>query len=134
MSILPTSAAAADYAAQITEYPSDTWIIADNTIIGMGTGREAMHQAVDAVLNVERFRYQIYTPNFGAELNNLIGKEPEYVESMLKRRISDALLVDKRILSVHDFSCEQTGIGIIACSFHVRTVFGTLRKEVELSD
>lgn len=134
MSILPGSATTNDYNAQITEYPSDTWIITDGHITGMGTGQEAMRQAVDAILNVERFRYQIYTPNFGVELNNLIGKEPEYVESMLKRRLSEALLVDKRILAVENFTYEQNEIGVLHCEFDVRTVYGTIRKEAELVD
>lgn len=130
MSILPESVNQ-DYGAQISEYPSDTWIIADGRIVGRGKALEAMRQAVDVILNVERYRHQIYSINFGAELNSLVGRETEYVESMLKRRLSEALLADKRILSVSNFTFEQKGLNELLCSFDVRTVYGVLRREVE---
>ena len=130
MSLLPDSAN--QYDTPIIEYPSDTWIFSDGKVISFGSGQEAMRQAIDIILNVERFRYQIYTPNFGAELNNLIGKEPEYVESMLRRRINEAFSVDKRILGIENFSLTGAGIGVMACSFDVITVFGTIRKELQV--
>lgn len=46
-----------------------------------------MEQAIDIILSVERYRYQIFTSNFGNELYKLIGKPREYVISMTKRRI-----------------------------------------------
>lgn len=131
MSLLPEGMTP-DYGVHTAEYPSDTWMIAGDRIIGMGTGLEAVKQAVDVILNVERYRYQIYSPDFGSELKSLIGKEPEYAESMLQRRITEALLMDKRILSVDNFTADQDGIGVMLCSVEIQTVFGSVRREVEL--
>lgn len=133
MSILP-SMGKQNYNASITDYPTDTWIISDGRIIGMGSGQEAMRQAADIILNVERFRYQIFSPSFGVELNSLVGKDPEYVESMLKRRVSEALLTDKRILSVDGFTFEHGEMGSVYCTFDVNTVFGRLKKEVRIEN
>ena len=53
--------------------PSLTWVIDKtiNQVVGMDSGLESVRQAVEIILNVERYRWQIYSNNFGVEFHNL---------------------------------------------------------------
>ena len=99
-------------------------------IAGIGEGLPAMRQAVEITLQNERFRWQIYSSNFGCELENLVGDERDYIESELPRRIKDAFSGDGRILAVENFVFTEKVPGELTCSFDVRTVYGTLTEEV----
>lgn len=133
MATLPESASAANYENESKEYPTETYLVdkSTGTIKRVAGGLEAMKQAIDIMLNVERYQYQIYTANFGREFNKLIGKSPEYVTSMLKRRVKEALSVDSRIISVENFVFEIK-LGAVKCYFEVKTVFGVVSGEVEI--
>lgn len=130
MGTLPESA---DYGiqAEMTEYPTTTYAVKDGRICGVTDGLEAIRQAIDILLHTERYQYQIYTSNFGAELSRLVGKAPEYVMSSLKRRVTDVLLTDKRITAVENFSFRQTD-ETLECQFDVRTVYGPIRMEASV--
>lgn len=91
-----------------------------------------MKQTIEIILNTERYGNQIYTANFGREFNRLIGKPPEYVASMLKRRIREAFSMDSRIIAVENFIFDTTDSGAVKCAFDVKTVFGIISKEVEV--
>lgn len=114
------------------DQPTKTFLIDWNScqISGLVDGLEAMRQAVEITLQNERFRWQIYSSNFGCELENLVGEEREYIESELPRRIKDAFSGDGRILAVENFVFTEKVPGELSCSFDVRTVYGTLTEEV----
>ncbi len=116
------------------EKPTNTFIIdwSARQISGMDSGLAAMRQAVEIILRNERFRWQIYSSNFGSELEELVGEEYDYIISELPRRIEEALSADKRILSVENFVFSEPGRDSILCQFEVVTVFGTLSEEVML--
>lgn len=116
------------------EKPTNTFIIdwSARQISGMDSGLAAMRQAVEIILQNERFRWQIYSSNFGSELEDLVGEEYDYIISELPRRIEEALSSDKRILSVENFAFSEPGRDSISCHFEVITVFGTLSEEVVL--
>lgn len=134
MSTLPDSAGTEIYGGNNVEYVTDTYLVDKDTgtIKKVGSGLEAMKQAAEIILSVERYRNQIYTSNFGRELNKLVGKPPEYVASMLKRRIREAFSVDSRFLSVENFSFDTTNLGSIKCTFDIKTVYGMVSREVEV--
>lgn len=117
----------------IAAQPSKTWIIDRNTmqVAYMDEGLEAVRQAVEIALNVERFRWQIYNTNFGAELSELVGDDEAYIEAELPRMVEDALSPDNRVVSVDNFSFSRSGDALVV-SFSVHTVFGDLEEEVEL--
>ena len=117
------------------ERPTNTFLIdwASKQICGMDNGLAAMRQAVEIILRNERFCWQIYSSNFGAELEELAGEDYDYIVSELPRRIEDAFSVDGRILSVENFAFENNGDGTMKCEFDVITVFGTLSEEVAIS-
>lgn len=121
-----------DISIDYVDRPTNTFIIdwSSRQIAGMGSGLTAMRQAVDIILQNERFKWQIYSSDFGSELEDLVGEEFDFIVSDLPRRIEDALSVDERILSVTNFSFINNGNSTVTCKFDVITVFGTLGEEV----
>ena len=113
--------------------PSLTWIINRDTMTvqSMDEGLEAVRQAVDIILNTERFFWQIYSSNMGAELTGLIGETDDYIESELPRRVTEALLIDDRIIDVRDFAHTQNYDSML-WTFTVETVFGSYQGGINL--
>ena len=66
--------------------------------------KEIIRQAVYLILMTERYNYAMYSWNYGIELNDLFGRERQYVIPMLMSRIKEALLQDDRILNATDFN------------------------------
>ena len=90
MAVLP-QVGAADITAGVTfeQQPSLSWYInkETNRIEGTADGWAAVQQAVQIILNVERFRWQIYRPYSGMQWAGLVGQDPGYVASELQRRM-----------------------------------------------
>lgn len=93
--------------------PSRTWRLdfARGRVTGTIDGLEAVRQAVFKVLQTERFRYLIYSFNYGVELESLVGEDPLYVRSEIGRRIREALGQDDRIRGVEQVEAEPNGDG-----------------------
>ena len=121
-----------DTSLTYVDRPTNTFMIdwSSRQISGMGSGLAAMRQAVDIILNTERCRWQIYSPNFGVELEELIGEEYDYVTSEIARRVEDAFSTDSRVLSVGNFVFTDQGQGVLKCVFDVSTIFGPVQAEV----
>lgn len=131
--MLPASDIDLSQGVVFQDQPSLTWIADPVThrIRGRGDGWEAVRQAVEIILHVERFRWQIYTPNFGTDYDGLLGTEPGYAASELQRRLEDAFLPDNRILGITDFQWTFSGVSLTA-AFTVRTVFGDVSSGMEV--
>lgn len=112
------------------ELPSKTFKlnISDQVIIGNADELEAMKQAIYLILNIERYENLIYSWNYGIELQDLFGKQINYVLPELKRRITEALLQDTRITNVRDFNFETTK-GKVHATFTAVTIFGEVQTE-----
>ena len=123
-----------DVSMEYVSRPTNTFIIdwSSRQIAGMDSGLAAMRQAVDIILQNERFEWQIYSSDFGSELESLVGEEYDFIVSELPRRIEDALSIDERVLSVTNFSFVNKGNDVMICRFDVVTVFGTFGEEVRL--
>lgn len=115
---------------EIEEETSHTYKLdLDNsTIAGYVDDLEAMKQAIYLILNIERYEYLIYSWNYGIELNDLYGQPIPFVLPELKRRITEALVQDSRILRVDNFSFE-TNKGKVHATFTVHTIFGDVEAE-----
>ena len=115
---------------EIEEETSHTYKLdLDNsTIAGYVDDLEAMKQAIYLILNIERYEYLIYSWNYGIELNDLFGEPTSFVLPELKRRITEALIQDSRILGVDNFSFE-TNKGKVHATFTVHTIFGDVEAE-----
>jgi len=101
-------------------------------VTGYIDGIEAMKQAIFKILNTERYEYVIYSWNYGIELADLFGQPISYVLPELKRRITEALMQDDRILSVDNFSFE-TNRNKVHVTFTVHTIFGDVEAEKVVS-
>lgn len=118
----------------LASQPSLTWLIdkEQNQVSRMDEGLEAVRQAVEIALSVERFRWQIYSTNFGAELDDLIGEDEAYIVSELPRLIEEALSTDDRIRAVDDFSFSRTDSNSMTVTFAVHTVFGDISEVMQI--
>lgn len=133
MATLPQSDISMSAGVVFEQQPSRTWRIdkQTNRIRGETEGREAVQQAVDILLNVERFRHQIFQPYSGMEWDGLIGQDPGYAAAELQRRVTEALTMDNRIRGISDFRYTVQGQNLTA-TFTVDTVYGAIQSEVTL--
>lgn len=134
MAMLPQSNLDFTQGIVFEDQPSLTWIVdpITNRLRGRGDNYEAVCQAVEVIVSVERFHWQIYTPNFGTDLDGLLGNDPGFVASELQRRLSDAFLPDNRILGISEFSYTFQE-PVLTASVTVNTVFGPVRTSVEVT-
>lgn len=121
---------------EYADRPTNTFIIdwSSKQIAGTDAGLAAMRQAVEIILKNERFRWQIYSSNFGAELDDLVGESFDYIKSEIPRRIEDAFSVDNRITSVDNYVFERTANGDMIVTFDVQTVYGIIPEEVTINN
>ena len=133
MAVLPTSSINITGGVNFQNQPSLSWYInkETNRIEGTMDGQAAVRQAVEIILNVERFRWQIYRPYSGMEWDGLIGQDPGYVGAELQRRVIDALTVDDRVTGISDYDYTVDGSSLSAV-FTVNTVYGSIAESVEV--
>lgn len=118
----------------VESMPSLTWYINKDTnrIQGTVDNYDAVVQAVQVILNVERFRWQIYSPYSGMQWRGLIGEDPGYVAAELQRRIRDALMMDDRVTGVKDFKYSIAD-DVLTASLTVTTVYGDVQTTTEVN-
>lgn len=133
MAVLPTSSINITGGVNFQNQPSLSWYInkETNRIEGTVDGQAAVRQAVEIILHVERFRWQIYRPYSGMEWDGLIGQDPGYVGAELQRRVIDALTVDDRVTGISDYDYTVDGSSLSAV-FTVNTVYGSFAESVEV--
>lgn len=102
-------------------------------INGYCDGLEAMRQAVYKILNTERYQYIIYSWNYGVEFADLFGEPVDFVCPEIERRITEALKQDDRVISVDSFLFDINKKHTVKVSFTVKTIFGDLNIEKEVS-
>jgi hypothetical protein len=118
----------------VESMPSLTWYINKDTnrIQGTVDNYDAVVQAVQVILNVERFRWQIYSPYSGMQWRGLIGEDPGYVAAELQRRIRDALVMDDRVTGIKDFKYSIAD-DVLTASLTVTTVYGDVQTTTEVN-
>ena len=94
-------------------------------------GLEAVKVWIWLVLQTPRYRYYIYTWDYGNEFEDLIGKgyTEEYIEAEAQRMTEDCLLVNENIQSITEFSVNMAG-DTLTVSFTANTIYG----EIEFKD
>lgn len=102
--------------------------IEDERILGTVDDIDAIAQACYKIINTERYRFVIYSWNYGIELQDLFGMPIPYVYSELPRRIEEALLRDDRVNSVDSFELSSNG-GDVLAKFTVHTDYGDIEME-----
>ena len=104
-------------------------ILDENRIINKCDKLEAMKQVIYKIIMTERYKYIIYSWNYGIELADLFGEPVYYVVPELERRITEALTQDDRIESVTDFDFDISKRGVVVVKFTANTIFGKVKAE-----
>lgn len=133
MATLPASSVDLSAGVQSISQPSLSWYINTETghIQGTVDGLQAVRQAVEIILNVQRFRWQIYRPYSGMDWEGLIGQDAGYVGAELQRRLIDALTVDDRVTGISNYDYTAEGDALTA-TFTVNTVYGSFEESTEV--
>lgn len=95
------------------------------------TGAEAVKVWIWKTLNTVRYRHEIYTWDYGCEVENLIGQAftPEVKQSEAVRYIREALMVNPYIRSVRQTSVTFSGTRLtVSCT--VDTIYGEVDVRV----
>lgn len=92
------------------------------------SGLDAIKIWIKLALKTPRYRYIIYTWDYGTELEELIGQNHsiEYLESETKRMIEECLQIHEQVGQIRDFfvTLERDWIDI---SFVVDTPYGSIQ-------
>lgn len=135
MSLLPTFMTADIEAAaieQTTEIPKEYGIdYSTGKLTGqIVSGKEAIKVWIWNCLHTERFRYPIYSWNYGAELEQYIGDAvtEEFLQTDCEAEITEALKVNKYISDIEDFNVSFSGTKI-NITFRVITTFGDIEVD-----
>lgn len=112
--------------------PSLTYQVSNGRIIGNIDGLDAMRQAIDKLLRTECFIFEIYSDQYGNDLDELIGKEYEYVEADIARVLDEAIMGDDRVDSVEVTAIAQQSSNSLLANVSVTTMYGTITTELEV--
>lgn len=104
---------------------TQTYSVSEDKIQGFADGLDALQQTIAHMLGTEQFEYPIYTLDYGFRTDDLIGKDREYVEAELQRRIRECLLTDDRITGVDNFAFSADGDEML-CTFDVENIYKTV--------
>jgi phage baseplate assembly protein W len=131
--MIPTGGTILNAPVEEQQQPSLTWKLdlENKRITQMIDGLEAVKQSVFKILSTDRFKHLIYSFNYGAELDGLIGSSPLFVESEVKRRVTEALLQDDRINRVENFKFTFEGETVLV-TFTVDSIFGSFEETREV--
>lgn len=123
---------AQDYAFE--KQPSKTFKIdfEKNRITGFTDGLDAVKQAVFLILNTPRYKYEIYSWNYGSELAEAIGCPVPLVFVRIKDYITEALMQDDRIISVGNFEFDKNKSQVYV-AFTVGTELGAFSTGTEVT-
>ncbi len=130
--MIPANSFAEDITVQAESEVNRTYALYPDKIQGFLTDAEALQQAVFKLLNTEKYEYPIYSFDYGISLDDLIGKDPDYVVIEIERRISECLLSDERISEVTNFEFEENGDELYV-SFLVKSIYGDLNVTKEVT-
>ena len=108
--------------------------IESERIAGFVDDLKAYEQSIYKILNTERYRYIIYSWNYGVELDDLFGQQIPYVVPELERRITEAVMADDRTVSVSNFEFDTSKRGVVHVKFLAKSTFGEveIEKDVEI--
>lgn len=88
-------------------------------------GVEALKVWVWLALQTPRYRYYIYSWQYGQEYEDLVGKgySASYVKAELKRMTEECLQVNPYITGISNFNCEKYE-DKVSMSFQLNTLLG----------
>lgn len=113
---------------RIEPYKTKTYRLdfANKRIVGMIDDLGAAVQAVQKIVQTERYSERIYSGDYGIELERLIGASMPFVEANIEPTLKEALLPDDRFVTVRDMSLNRVSIDTLSVSCHVATTSGEI--------
>lgn len=108
---------------------SKTYRVLNGRVVGWIDNKQALRQAIEKLLHTERYMHEIYTDEYGIELQALIGENFDLVEAEIGRIIKEALLADDRIVSVENIQATKLDSTSLLITFSIESIFGTLAFE-----
>lgn len=114
--------------------PNLTYRLGNTTVAGKVDKLESIKQAVFHILSTERFSNPIYDDEYGAELEQYIGKDIGFIIASIENTLRDALCQDDRITDVQVNSVEKSSAQQGACvvEFTVFTIYGTYNDSLSI--
>ena len=116
----------------VVQEPSLTRKIREKSVGGDIDKLEAYRQAVYKILSTERYKYIIYSWNYGVQLNDLIGKQIEYVVPELEARLREAIMQDDRTIDVNNFEFDTSKRGVVAVTFNCLCIHGETNIDINV--
>lgn len=116
--------------------PTRTYLVQNGRILSMTDGMEAIRQAVEKILLTPRFSVLWLSPNYGHDLEELLGKSMDYAKADVERIINEAFSDDDRIETVEINSITQRNKNTLIVSMNIESIFGdtAVEKEVMVND
>ncbi|MGL9971574.1 DUF2634 domain-containing protein [Enterococcus sp. DIV1420a] len=112
--------------------PSKTYRMVNHRVVGMVDHLTATQQAIEKIIQTERFSWPIYSDSYGSELTSLVGEPLDLVELELSRLITEAVITDDRVLDVTDFIISDVKKECVTVQFTVNTIFGKIPLQNEV--
>ncbi len=120
--------------ANYVQYKTKTYRIdfENKRIIGFVDGLDAMTQAVKKAFLTERYSEQIYSGDYGIELQRLVGESTSFVEANIQTTLEEALQTDGRINEVNDVNLN-INLDVVTASCTIKTTLGEADVSIEIS-
>ena len=118
--------------SQAVKMPSKTYKldVANGRIVGYIDGTEAIRQAVEKILNTERYAYLIYDWFYGFGLERYIGMDFSYIEADIRTTLEIALKNDDRIIAISNLNVTQVKPNAMYVKYQVQSNVGYVDGEV----
>ena len=138
MALIPQIENPIDYTTDIDTIPSKTYKLIvkedkNDRIIGYIDNLEAVKQAIYHILSVERYSYDIYSDNYGIELEQYTGRGIDYLKASIENTLQEALLIDLRIINVTVTDIITLQKDSVQVKFNVTSIYGDLQMEVNVN-
>ena len=118
------------------DFSKGEFVVKDGNVLVI-EGVEALKVWIVKILKTEKFKFKIYETDtvneYGASLLELVnsGYPKSFVESELKREITEALLRNSNIKSVNSFDFSRDKRTLIV-NFIVNSIYGAVEMEVSV--
>jgi phage baseplate assembly protein W len=132
--MIPTGGELINTPVEDVEQPSRTYRLdlKRNQIVGTVNDLEAVRQAVFKILQTERFQHLIYSFDYGHDLKTLIGSNPTFVKSEVKRMLREAFIQDSRITGIEKVQITNENENLIV-EFTVVSKYGSFQATQEVN-
>lgn len=109
-----------------------TFKVNSGRIGGKIDDQEAMIQAISKIMETERSVYPIYSEDYGNDLDELVGKSFDFVETEIERVLEEAFEEDERVTGVSVDAIEETDSTSLIVTATVSTIYGELEVTQEV--